>query len=386
MAISLRILLGLIMVCAMAFGFFHHLALGEEYLFNRLHIFLFNLVAGCTLVIVYSLGEKNFTKESAAYFAVALGFGACAFYEIYAGAVVLALVLAAIVEKVRQGRFSLFPWDFFSPSAPVSEKFKHAALLCLSIGLMISAVSMVNHEFVHIFDIPKLTLDLFFLGFSFPLSLITFSAMFKRMEPLENPAYRVIQNVIFWVVNLGVITFFVFILAGNNTAEFVTSTVLYFTILLAFWLLTRAGSRDQTMAFFTSGLCFLLFTAVTGLGYIFLTFFTNYEGWPGFGNFMLVTHTFLSLYGWNLSGLSVIFRDEGFPLRIPVKKTIGLHWVTVAVLAPLGYYLAPAAPLAVAGFALFMAAVMAAPSLREACAPLVAHPEPREGEGAYNPR
>ncbi|MGD8634578.1 MAG: hypothetical protein PVF85_13475, partial [Anaerolineales bacterium] len=53
-------------------------------------------------------------------------------------------------------------------------------------------------------------------------------------------------------------------------------------------------------------------------------------------SFLLQTHAYLSLYGWNLVGLTAIIHLIDFPKRLNHVSIILLHWVTVALLAPLG--------------------------------------------------
>jgi hypothetical protein len=365
MKLSVRLILGAAMLAAFCFGFLHHLeAMGDKD-FQRLHVFLFNLVSGGALLMIHTLGERAFSAKSSLYLVLAAAFGAAAFFEIYPAAILLAFGLGYLVEKIRRSRFPLFPFDFFSPGVPVSEKFHHAAVLCLSIGLFFSGAAMMNAKWFQFFPYPKLTLDLFFLGFSFPLSLLGFSLMFANLRPAPEtmglPMFPALQNLAFWTLNLGVITFFCFILLGAVWAEFAVSTVLYSAILLVFYLHTRLAVRGQQMALFTSGLCFLLLTALTGLLYIFLVFFGLHAKWQGTGRFLMLLHTFLSLYGWNLSGLAVLFRRTDFPLAAPARHLIALQWIAMAALAPLGHYIGFFAVLAAAAYAVFLAAVLFAP-------------------------
>ena len=65
-------------------------------------------------------------------------------------------------------------------------------------------------------------------------------------------------------------------------------------------------------------------------------------------------HAFTALYGWNLSGLIVIGRHDDFPLQLHSSKIIALHWLTVLMLCPLGYFLPPFAILAVLSYGLLL--------------------------------
>ena len=92
----------------------------------------------------------------------------------------------------------------------------------------------------------------------------------------------------------------------------------------------------QQKAFLTSGILFLLVTSITGIAYILLTFTPYYV--PAISHPLLRLHAFTALYGWNISGLVVISRHGDFPLQLHSSKVIRLHWLTVLVLCPLGYF------------------------------------------------
>ena len=198
---------------------------------------------------------------------------------------------------------------------------------------------------------PKLTLDVFFLGFSFPVSLITMSLMFAMMENHAARAVIVLKEYSFWAVNLGVIVFFLFILAGLIVAELLIAFLLFVTVVLVFTLYLKLGARRQPRGFLTSGALFLIMTAVTGIAYILLYYFIPEP--PG-GKLLLKLHALISLYGWNLSGLAVICRRYDFPIRLNSARVILLHWVIVALIAPLGFYFRPVSVLAVAAYAVFL--------------------------------
>jgi hypothetical protein len=81
-------------------------------------------------------------------------------------------------------------------------------------------------------------------------------------------------------------------------------------------------------------LAFLTFTGVTGILLLFWQLLPS--GKEEGQNLLLQVHAYLSLYGWNLSGLTVIIRYDEFPLRLHDTEIILLHWVTIVLLAPLG--------------------------------------------------
>ena len=343
-----KLLFYIFVVSALAFGFFHHLVpAGSKPDFLRLHIFWFNLLSGGCLILYRATG--GFGRPHALFFPAALAFSLFAAFDLYIPSIACALFLSGVVESVRIRRFSLFPMNFFT-RAPVSEKFVQASLLCLSIGLALSALAMANQSFGHWFSAEKFSLNTFFLGFSFPVSLITFSLI---MAGMQNPSRLQVlaQNAVFWVLNLGVITFFLFILSGAKGLQIAVSVLLTAGVLCALVLYSRLCPPGQPKAILTSGMAFLLATAVSGIIYIIAEYFPP-EAFPG--ELTMRLHAFVSLFGWNLSGLLVIARFEAFPLRLSPAWLISSHWTAVMLLCPLGFLFPASALTAVALFALFL--------------------------------
>lgn len=330
-----------IMVLAFLFGFFNARHMPGGFDFQRLHVFLFNLCAGGFL-IMYHAGGRAVTARSALFLAISLIFAASVFLNLYPAAIMAALLLGVIVETARMRRFAWFPRDFFTGSVPSSDKFLHSAMLCLSLGLVISAVMMTVKTY---FGMPlpqKMGIDIFFLGFSFPVSLITMSVMFSYMEKPASRAVAVLHEVSFWTVNAGVIMFLVFIIAEWQVAQAVISVVLFVSVIMIFVLFARGARGLQQKSILVSGMVLLMMTAVTGIGYIIARYFEP-PGQPAtLSKFILVIHRYVSLFGWNQTGLIVIMRFEDFPLKLNSGKFIALHWITVAVLAPLGELFFPA--------------------------------------------
>lgn len=337
------------MTGALSFGFLNLFIPGHN--FERLHIFLFNLCSGGSIVLIYTEGRNTFSARSAAFFMLSICYAVTAFLHLYLYAISISIAMVLIVETIRVRKFSFFPRNFFSPSAGVAEKFHNASLLCLSSGLIISSLVICNHEYWRIVSSPKLTLDIFFLGFSFPVSLITMSLMFGFMQERRNSAVMFLKNAGFWSINLGVISFFLFILLGMVTAELVISCVLFITVMMIFMLYLRLGARLQSKAFLTSGIVFLIMTAVTGIAYIIMY---TVIPLPSGGKLLLRLHALISLYGWNLNGLAVISRYHDFPIRLNSGRIVILHWIIVLVLAPLGFYYEGFAIAAMAAYAIFL--------------------------------
>ncbi len=335
MKIPYKLLFMIMMTVALAFGFLALLWPHDTYGYERLHIFLFNLCTGCTILLHYTEPRDTLSPRVRWFLLLSVAYAFSAFLNIYVPVLIVTPFLVAIVEAIRIRKFSFFPWDFFRKQVSVSDKFHHAALLCLSIGMVIAALVIINAEIYHFITIPKLALNLFFLGYSFPLSLITMSLVFSIME---NHAGKVglLKNAAFWLINLGVIIFFGFILAEVFLPQIAVSTVLFASVVMVFYLFIRLGKNLQQKQFLISGMGFLIVTSVTGIAYIFMEFAPGYDSarliW------LMRLHSFSALYGWNLCGLAIICRYNDFPIQLHSKSTIVLHWLTVLLFAPLGCY------------------------------------------------
>ncbi|MBU1568904.1 MAG: hypothetical protein KJ630_25175 [Proteobacteria bacterium] len=346
MSRQLKISLWIVMTVAMTCGFLHHLVAPQIMNFERLHIFLFNLCGGGTLLIYFTEGKPQLSIRGRIFLLLALAFALCAFLKWYAPALVIPLLLSVIIERVRVRHFGgCIPVALFSAGESTSRKFHQAALLCLSLGLMISSLAIYNSEFAHWFILTKFKLDTFFLGFSFPISLISMSVIFALMRKQAKKPIALLKELSFWVINLGVIIFFLFILANWFIPQVVIAAILFMTVSLVLYLYWQQGIQLQQKAFLTSGILFLLVTSITGILYILLAFSATYD--PVTSLPLLRMHAFTALYGWNLSGLAVISRHGDFPIQLHSQKIILLHWLTVFILCPLGYFYPVIAILAV---------------------------------------
>jgi type IV secretory pathway VirB3-like protein len=324
-----------IMASALFFGFLHLFVTdGSLQNYERLHIFLFNLCSGGTILIFYTEDSREISKKALCYLALSLLYAILAFLKHYQPAIITAFILAVIVDSVRIRKFSVFPVAFFKAQTPVAEKFHQAALLCLSCALVVSGLVILNDEYLMIVSFPKLKLDTFFLGFSFPLSLITMSVIFLFMPGDFSKLTPLLKNAGFWIVNLGVIIFFGFILSEQLTAQLAVTSLLFLCVVMILYLYARLGIKTQQKNFLTSGIFFLLYTAITGIIYIALEFSPDYP--TADTKFLLRMHSFASLYGWNLSGLAVICRQHDFPIQLHSGTIITVHWITAIFLAPLG--------------------------------------------------
>ena len=145
------------------------------------------------------------------------------------------------------------------------------------------------------------------------------------------------------------IIFFLFILAELFLPQVAIASILFCTVTLVLYLYWHQGIPLQQKSFLTSGILFLLFTSITGILYILLSFSPYYI--PEISHPLLRLHAFTALYGWNISGLVVISRHGDFPIQLHSQKVILLHWLTVLVLCPLGYFFPAFAIVAILAYA-----------------------------------
>ncbi|HKK90966.1 MAG TPA: hypothetical protein VJ936_06180 [Desulfobacteraceae bacterium] len=237
----------------------------------------------------------------------------------------------------------------FNPRKPVSEKFHQASLLCLSMGIFIASLVMVNNVYLHLVTMKRLTLNTFFLGYSFPLSLITLSVVFSMLKKIEATRAKILMELCFWTITLGVIVFFLFILLEQFVPQIFITSSLFLAVTMVFFLYLKFAAEIQQKQFLSSGIGFLIFTAVTGIAYIFMQMSPGYDSEKT--KWLMHMHVFASLYGWNLCGLAVICRSHDFPIRMHSPTVIVLHWVTAIGLAPLGIFYGWFAILAIISYA-----------------------------------
>jgi hypothetical protein len=345
MSTRLKVILWVLMTAGFIFGYAGLILPGQTAIletprpgtlqFQRLHIFLFNLVCGGTLLLHYTRGDHGLSWREWLYLVLSLVFSVMAFLNQYRLAAFLAIILAVLVESFRIKSFGALPVELFQNKISLTRRFHHAALLCLSIGLLLSAGVILDDAYLHWLNLRGLLLDDFFLGFSFPLSLVTFAIIFSLVREDAPNWVRVARECSFWIVTVGVILFFVVIIFGIVPAELVFSTLLLADVVLIFYLFRLdLADRSEPADFLTSGMIFLVLTGVTGLLLVLWGIITPNDQHGQ--NLLLQTHAYLSLYGWNLAGFTVIVHRFDFPLRLNDLPIILLHWVTTALLAPLG--------------------------------------------------
>ncbi len=338
MSAKLRFVLFSLISLSFFFGFSHSLFPEfHKYDFERLNIFFFNLCCCGTVILYYTEAKRELSEKSALFFILSFIYALSTFFNYYILTMIISFVLLIIVEKVRIKRFSFFPSNFFDSSVSVSIKFHHASLLCLSIALIFSVLAIINEEYYKILFFSKLKLNAFFLGFSFPVSLISFSLIFSFMNENANALIERLKNISFWIINLGVITLFIFILSERLFFQLITAFLLFLGVIIIFYLFYKLSLPSSRKKILMSGMLFLIASAISGILYIMINLLYGYDVFDM--RFIARIHAFIALYGWNLSGIIIICRYEDFPAHIDLKKIFPLHWAALALFVPLGYYI-----------------------------------------------
>jgi hypothetical protein len=302
--------------------------------FERLHIFFFNLCAGGFTILYHTENTPQPSPKCYAFLIFSLLYALFAFFQLYPAAALISFGLGLLVESIRIRAFSFLPSELFDFEVSVVDKFHHASILCLSLALFIATFVLLNNTSLHWLPYKNLTLNLFFLGYSFPVSLITMSVMFSFIKRDISKELRTMKQAFFWIVNLGVIIFFIFIIFEMAIAKFIIATILFITVVMIFAFFLLLGVNIQQKQFLLSGMSFLVFTGITGIFYIELA---NYEPlYTHYGRLLLNSHAYLSLYGWSLSGLLILIRWNDFPLKLHSWAIIFFHWLVIGILAPLG--------------------------------------------------
>lgn len=347
---KLKLLFSMLMITALVFGFVNIYMPLERYSFERLHIFLFNLCTGGTILLYYTQGKVQVSKTVRLFFMGSLVYAFSAFFELYPLTLAVSVLLFILVEKVRIQKFAFLPFDFLKSDIPVTEKFHQASLLCLSTGIVLAGLVILNNEYFKVITtMEKLTLNTFFLGFSFPLSLISLSLVFSMLKKIEGSSTKVLMEICFWTITVGVVVFFGFILFEKFIPQIFVTSALFLAVVTVFYLYSKFADQVQQKLFLTSGIGFLIATAITGIAYIVFQMSPDYD--PQKTKWLLHIHVFASLYGWNLCGLSVICRFDDFPIRLHSPTVICIHWLTAILFAPMGVFYPLFAILAIISYA-----------------------------------
>lgn len=309
----------------------------ESFQIQRLHIFFFNLIAGGTVILWFTNKESKFSKHTWLYLIISFLFSISVFLNFYIIALILGIVLVFLVERVRIHHFGFFPFSFFNYNVPVERKFHLASLLCLSIGIILAELMILNNYYLQILSPDVLPLNYFYLGFSFPLSLIIFSIIYDLLGHKDDPILKMQKEVSFWFVNIGVIVFFIFIILKIVIGEIICASSLIIYIFFTLYLFLKNSNYFINKKFLISGMFFLILTSLTGLSMICLQFFhTDTSSYQFLNNLLLQMHGYLALYGWLLSGLIVIIRNLDIQQKYQSNKKILLHWFLLVIIVPIG--------------------------------------------------
>ncbi len=308
------------------------------------HVFFFNLVSGGLVITCIHVGRKAGPRVILYFILTILLVFFLRFGEyLWAFSVIPGLVF--ITESIRWNKYPVFPVDFFRWKSSVAEKFSHAALLCLSLSHILMGAVILNNYFFHWWFLPKLNIQIFYLGYSFPVSLTIISYMIRHI-PGMGRWMNFAKDGVFWMLNLGVITLFLGIITESFLLEIIVSVVLFLGVLIlgTIYFLQFPGGGPKTMI--TSGLFFLITTASSGIAYAVVSGRPEYE--PA-GKYLLKLHAIYSLFGWNLSGLLVVVANRLPQNKISIIPLVVLHWVSLTlVIAGLFSY-----PIYMAGVVVF---------------------------------
>ncbi len=309
----------------------------ESFQIQRLHIFFFNLIAGGTVILWFTNKESKFSKSTWLYLAISFLFSISVFLNLYMISLILGIVLVFLVERVRIHHFGFFPFSFFNYKVPVERKFHLASLLCLSIGIILAELTILNNYYLQILPSNVLPLNYFYLGFSFPLSLIIFSIIYDLMGHKDDPILKMQKEVSFWFVNIGVIIFFIFIILKIAIGEIICASLLIIYILFTLYLFLKNSTYFINKKFLISGIFFLILTSLTGLSMIYLQFLhPDISSYQFLNNLLLQMHGYLALYGWSLSGLIVIIRNLDIQQKYQSNRKILIHWFLIVMIVPIG--------------------------------------------------
>jgi len=341
-----RIFIATIIIIAFLFGYLHHLDLKIILDFHRLHIFLFNLCTGGSVILFYADDTGEISPRVKTYFVISMLYALSTSLALYPATLLLSIPLLYLTEATRIRRFSFFPKQFFDDSS-LSDKFLQASLCCLSLAIIGAACVVTNNIYLQLIHLEKLNLNVFFLGYSFPVSLLTISIVFKSLKTEYNKTINSIGLLLFWTITVGVIVFFIFILMELLIAEIVMASTLVCAVSGLLLLFYHNDQDSPHRALLLSAMTFLFFTGVTGLLYILKYEFAVFEQSH---KYLLTLHGKISLYGWNLIGIFLAIRWKDKVIPSQSKLIIPMHWIAIVCFAPLGHSYASAAIVAVLMF------------------------------------
>ncbi|MBW1614991.1 MAG: hypothetical protein JRJ49_00360 [Deltaproteobacteria bacterium] len=198
MSIKFKIILTVLMIIGFGAGFCDTLFLEiTVYDLERIHIFFLIYAAAEQLFYVIPKQKIKFVIQQQPFFTLVYICHNGFFKPLYCLDYYLINIGFYKTETVRMKKFSFFPFQFFKSDVLPAEKFHNASLLCLSIGLVLSVFAIINRQYYQVVHSDQAELNTFFLDFSFPLSLITFSLIFSFIKKTEFVLIAFLKNISF---------------------------------------------------------------------------------------------------------------------------------------------------------------------------------------------
>lgn len=99
------------MICSFAAGVFHPFIKVEQFNIQRVHVFLFNLCTGGSILLMNSRKIEKY--DVVIFLMVSFLFTISVAIEFFFVAILTTLILTSLVERVRIKNYSFFPHDFF---------------------------------------------------------------------------------------------------------------------------------------------------------------------------------------------------------------------------------------------------------------------------------
>ena len=173
-------------------------------------------------------------------------------------------------------------------------------------------------------------MHVFFLGFSFPISLSIFSTVFKRIESTGRHYPRIFGEFCFWGLNLGVISFFFFIIFEIYPLQMVAALALFGATILTIIMHVTRSERGDEWLMLSSAFGFLILGSLTGIFYVLILWKSAAYTSGGF----MSLHSAATIFGWNLTWILVTSRHKKLPLVVGTGKLVVMHWAFVLLIPP----------------------------------------------------
>lgn len=131
MTTRLKFLFSSLMIMALGLGYADVYFPVEGFSFERLHIFLFNLCTGGTILLYYTERQPAVSGRVKLFFLLSLVYAFCAFLKWYPVTLAVSVLLWGLVEKIRIKKFSIVPYQFFCQGCRCQKNFtRHPYAAC----------------------------------------------------------------------------------------------------------------------------------------------------------------------------------------------------------------------------------------------------------------